>query len=46
MAREWRESRAAILMAPRIQSGVVEGGGWRVEREAMGLGFGARGEMM
>ena len=22
------------------------GGGWRVEREAMGLGFGARGEMV
>ena len=30
-AREWRGSRAAILMAPRVRSGVAEGvaGEWK-----------------
>ena len=33
-AREWRGSRATVLMVPRVRSGVAEGavGEWRDER--------------
>ena len=42
--RAWRGSQAVVPMAPRVWSEGHREGGWRVEREAMGLGFGAGGE--